>query len=54
MGTGVKDKLKNIWTEYKNTQKENKEAALDYYNKYIKDKSIKERIKHSIKIKKNK
>ena len=31
-----------------------KDAALDYYNKYIKDKSIKERIKHSIKIKKNK
>ena len=52
MGTGVKDKLKNIWTEYKNTQKENKDAAQDYYEKFIKDKSIKEKIKHSIKIKK--
>ena len=51
---GVTDKLKNVWKEYKQTRKENLDAAQDYYDKYIKDKSIKERIKHSIKIKKNK
>jgi len=51
---GVKDKLKNVWQEYKNTQQENKDAALDYYNKHIKDKSLKERLKNSIKIEKKK
>tara|TARA_R100001530_G_scaffold62657_1_gene45172 strand:- start:487 stop:645 length:159 start_codon:yes stop_codon:yes gene_type:complete len=51
---GVKDKLKNVWKEYKNTQQENKDAALDYYNKHIKDKSFSERLKNSIKIEKKK
>tara|TARA_E500000318_G_scaffold27402_1_gene27616 strand:- start:364 stop:522 length:159 start_codon:yes stop_codon:yes gene_type:complete len=51
---GVKDKLKNVWKEYKNTQQENKDAALDYYNKHIKDKSISYKIKNSIKIEKKK
>ena len=51
---GVTDKLKNVWKEYKNTLQENKDAALDYYNKYIKDKSIKEKLKHSFKYNKYK
>ena len=51
---GVKDKLKNVWKEYKNIQQENKDAALDYYNKHIKDKSFSERLKNSIKIEKKK
>ena len=51
---GIKDKLKNVWTEYKQTQKENKDAAQDYYDKYIKDKSIKEKLKHSFKYNKYK
>jgi len=33
---GVKDKLKNVWKEYKNIQQENKDAALDYYNNILK------------------
>ena len=49
---GVKDKLKNVWKEYKQTQKENKDAALNYYNEHIKDKSLKYKIKNSIKINK--
>ena len=51
---GVKDKLKNVWKEYKNTQKENKELALEFYNERIKDKSLGERLKNSFKIYKKK
>ncbi len=51
---GVKDKLKNVWTQYKTTQKENKELALEYYKENIEGKSLKERLKNSFKIYKKK
>ena len=51
---GVKDKLKNVWTQYKTTQKENKELALEYYKENIEGKSLKERLKILLKFIKRK
>ena len=48
--TDITKKLKNVWTEYKNTQKENKELALEYYKENIEGKSFKQRLKNSFKI----
>mgnify|MGYP003133546346 CR=1 FL=1 len=52
--TDITKKLKNVWTEYKNTQKENKELALEYYKENIEGKSFKQRLKNSFKIYKKK
>lgn len=42
---GVKDKLKNVWTQYKVRTEKNKKAALEFYKENIEGKTFKERIK---------
>ena len=43
----LKDKLKNVWTQYKASSEQNKKDALEFHKKHIEGKSFIERVKIS-------